>query len=232
MARGGVLVSLTHIVTGANRGIGLELVRRLAARGDEVIATARRPDAADALRATGARVEALDVADDASVARLAANLGDTAVDVLVNNAGQGVGRSALGSLDMDELRRLFEVNALGPLKVTRALLPMLRRGNRKLIANITSRMGSIADNTSGGSYAYRTSKTALNMIHKSLSLDLAAEGFTCVVLHPGWVRTDMGGAGAPLSVGDSVAGMLRVLDELSPSDNGRFLAFDGEELPW
>ncbi|MEZ5977482.1 MAG: SDR family oxidoreductase [Planctomycetota bacterium] len=222
----------TWIVTGANRGIGLEFVRRLVERGEDVIATARDPRRADELRATGARVQALDIADPASVAAFAKAVADERVDVLVNNAGQGVNSDSLGSIDFEIVRRLFEVNAMGTLRVTEALLPALRNGERKLIVNVTSRMGSIDDNTSGGAYAYRASKAALNMINKCLANDLGREGFTSIVVHPGWVRTDMGGGGAPLSVETSVEGLLQVVDHLDARANGRFFAFDGEEIPW
>ncbi len=220
------------LVTGANRGIGLGLVRALTARGEDVVGTARRPEAAAELRASGARVVPLDVTDPASVADLVRALGDEPLDVLVGNAGVGVGRSAPGSLDFDEIRRQFEVNAIGTLRVTEALLPTLRRGTRRLVAHMSSKMGSIADNTSGDAYAYRASKAALNALTKSLAIDLAPEGFTCLVLHPGWVRTDMGGAGAPLSVEESVAGLLAVLDRAGPEQSGRFLDFSGAEVPW
>lgn len=225
-------MSQTVVVTGANRGLGLELCRRFVDRGDRVIGTAREPEAAEALQSLDLRVEALDVADRSSVDAFAKRLGGEAVDVLINNAGAGVGRGSLGSLDEAEIRRLFEINALGPLRVTEALLPNLRASSRKLLAHMTSRMGSIADNTSGGSYAYRASKSALNMLHRSMSIDLAGEGFTSVVLHPGWVQTDMGGGAAPLTVEQSVEGLLVVLDGLTRDDNGAFIAFDGERLPW
>lgn len=220
------------IVTGANRGIGLEFVRRLTERGDAVVATARRPQEAEALRATGARVEALDVGDGASVARFAAALGDLRVDVLVNNAGAMERPGDIGAIDYAAMQRQFDVNALGPLRVSEALLPALRRAPSAVIANVTSRMGSIEDNTSGGSYSYRTSKTALNMINRSLSHDLAGDGIACLVLHPGWVRTDMGGGNAPLTVEESVEGLVRVIDGAGMRESGRFFNFDGEELPW
>lgn len=220
------------MVTGANRGIGLEFARRLVERGDTVVATARRPEAAEALRATGARIEALDVSDPASVERFAASLGDLAVDVLLNNAGAMERAGDVGGIDYAAMQRQFDVNALGPLRVTEALLPALRRADRALVANMTSRMGSIEDNTSGGSFSYRASKAALNMINRSLAHDLAGDGIACIVLHPGWVRTDMGGDGAPLTVEESVAGLLRVIDGAGARETGRFFAFDGEELPW
>ena len=222
----------TFLVTGANRGIGLELARQLAARGERVIATARDPEKARELRQLDTRVEALDVADEASVRAFAGRLEGQPVDVLVNNAGVGVGRGELGALDMDELRRCFEVNTLGALRVTQALLENVRAGERKVVANVTSKMGSIADNTSGGSYAYRASKCALNMVTKSLSVDLARDGVTCVVLHPGWVKTDMGGSSAPLSVEESARGLLEVIDGLTPEKTGEFFDYSGETIPW
>jgi NAD(P)-dependent dehydrogenase (short-subunit alcohol dehydrogenase family) len=222
----------TWIVTGGNRGIGLEFVRQLQARGEDVIATARDPEAATELCELGVRVEQLDVADPVSVAGFAALLEGESVDVLLNNAGAMERAGELGSIDYDTLRRQFDVNTLGPLRMIEAALPALRLGGRKLIATLTSKMGSITDNTSGGSYAYRTSKTALNMVNRSVSVDLAGEGFTCVVLHPGWVQTAMGGENAPLDVAASVTGMLKVLDGADAGHNGRFFNYDGEELPW
>ena len=222
----------TYLVTGANRGLGLEFARQLTERGDEVVATARDPKTARELADLGVRVEALDVADGESIRALAERLAGSAIDVLVNNAGVGVTSKPLGKLDMDELRRGFEVNALGPLRVTEALLDHLRRGKQRRIASLTSKMGSIADNTSGGSYAYRASKSALNMLMRSLALDLQGEGFTSVVLHPGWVRTDMGGKNAPLDAPTSVRGMLRVIDGLGPEANGEFFDYSGERVPW
>jgi NAD(P)-dependent dehydrogenase (short-subunit alcohol dehydrogenase family) len=130
------------------------------------------------------------------------------------------------------MNECFATNTVGPLRVTAALLANLRAGERRLVANITSRMGSIADNTSGGSYAYRSSKAALNMANRSMAHELGADGILCVVFHPGWVQTDMGGANAPLSVEDSVRGLLEVMDGLTTADNGRFLNYSGEEIPW
>ena len=184
------------------------------------------------MRRLGVRVEGLDVTDQASVAAFSSRLADAPVDLLINNAGKGGGRTSLEALDVAELASFFDVNSLGPMRVTQALLPNLRRGKPRIIASITSRMGSIDDNTSGGAHGYRASKCALNMLNKSLSVDLAREGFTCVVLHPGWVQTDMGGQGAPLSVALSVKGLLRVIDGLRPTDTGRFLDFEGKAIAW
>lgn len=226
------------VVTGANRGIGLEFARQLLRRGDTVEATARRPDAAAELRALGEegkgrlRIHPLDVSDDPSVRAFAEALGSAPVDLLINNAGVGAFGSALEDLDVQEVLRLFNVNAVGALRVTRALLPNLRQGQHKRVANLTSRMGSIADNTSGGSYAYRMSKAALNMATKSMALDLAEEGISVVVLHPGWVQTDMGGGGALISPEESVSGMLRIIDRLGREDSGKFFHSNGQLLPW
>ena len=223
---------MNWIITGANRGIGLELTRQLASRGETVIATARNVSSAHELISVGVRVEALDITDDVSVANFVKRIADIDVDVLINNAGQGVNSDTLGSIDMNNVRNLFEVNAIGTLRITQALLPALRRGSRKLIANMTSKMGSIDDNTSGSAYGYRASKSALNAITKSLAMDLAHEGFTCLVLHPGWVQTEMGGASAPLATEDSARSLLEVISGAQPSQTGRFFNFDGNELPW
>jgi len=220
------------LVTGANRGIGLEWVRQLVARGEDVVATARDLEGAKEMRATGARCERLEVTDASSVAELARRLDGTPLDVLVNNAGKGGSGQPFERLDWNDVADAFAVNAIGPMRVTQALLPNLRAGQRKLVASLTSRMGSIDDNSSGGYYAYRASKAALNMMNKSLAIDLARWGFTCVVLHPGWVQTDMGGPGAPLPPRQSVAGMLDVLQRLRPQDSGKFFDHAGATIPW
>jgi NAD(P)-dependent dehydrogenase (short-subunit alcohol dehydrogenase family) len=219
------------LITGANRGIGLELARQLAARGDRVVATCRNPDSAEALRGLDLRVERLDVTDEESIAAVAASVSHP-IDVLLNNAGVGVRGAPLGEFDYGGFRRFYEVNTLGALRVTEAFLPQLRSSDRKVIVNMTSRMGSIADNTSGGSYEYRATKAALNMVTRSMSIDLAGDGFICMVLHPGWVRTDMGGASAPLSAADSAAGILRLIDGADHEFNGGFYDYSGQLLPW
>ena len=220
------------LVTGANRGIGLEYVEQLQARGYDVIGTARKPEQADELKATGARVEQLDVTDAASVAGLAERLDGVAIDILINNAGM-LNRtdSTLDTLDFEVMERSFQVNSLGPLRVTQALLPNLRAGEGKTVVNITSRMGSI-EQTNGGPYSYRTSKAALNIINKIISAELADEGFVNIVMHPGWVRTDMGGESATLSKTESVSGMLGVIEGLTAESNGKFFNYDGTGLPW
>jgi NAD(P)-dependent dehydrogenase (short-subunit alcohol dehydrogenase family) len=223
---------LTVLVTGANRGIGLEYARQFAAAGHTVIATARDPAAATELRAITERIEPLDVTDAASVAALAKRLDGVAIDILINNAGIG-GRddNDLASVDFEAMRQTFEVNAFGPLRVTQALLPNLRLGQRKLIVNMSSQLGSI-ERSNGQMYAYRASKTALNQFSKILSVELGAAGFVVVAVHPGWVRTDMGGANATLSPEESVAGLVALIGKLGPQDNGRFYDYQGKPIPW
>lgn len=217
----------TCLVTGASRGIGLELCRQMAQRGHGVIAACRRQS--PALRSLGCRViEGIDVTDDGSVAGLAAALSGTRLDLLVNNAGVLL-HDSLGELDFGRIRSQFEVNALGPLRVTRALLPNLGPGSRVVI--LTSRMGSIGDNGSGGYYGYRMSKAAANMAGVSLARDLAARGITVLMLHPGMVATEMTGAqGIPVS--ESVRSLLERIDGLGPEATGSFHHANGEPLPW
>ena len=224
------------VVTGANRGIGLELARQLVARGDTVDAGARDPEKAGELRALGCRVHQLDVGDARSVEAFARAV-EGAVDVVINNAGvHGGNRQSLRQLTEDltlgDATRTFDVNALGPLRVSLALLPQLRRGTAKKLVHITSGMGSIADNGSGGSYAYRMSKAALNMAAKTLAVDLRGEGITSIVINPGWVQTDMGGERAPTPVTDSARAILQRIDEVTLDQSGEFINWNGKRYPW
>ncbi len=226
------------VITGANRGIGLEFARQLSGQGHHIIATARHPDRAEALQQLTqahpdrVRVLTLDASDADSVSALAAKLGEDEVDWLIHNAGVYPRCGALGELDYDAMRQGFEVNTLGPLRVVEALLPALRRAERGRVALLTSQMGSIADNKSGGAYAYRVSKAALNMAAMSLSRDLAGEDIPVTVLHPGWVQTDMGGANAQITPEQSVGGMIEVITGLTLERTGSFLSWQGETLPW
>jgi len=222
----------TWLITGANRGIGLELARRVGMRGDKVIGCTRDPASSGHLAELNVQVEQLDVTDPASVAGLARRLSGTPIDVLVNNAGVTGTRGRLAELDFDLAQKVLAVNTIGPVRVTQALLPNLRAGADKRIVEITSLMGSIGDNRSGGVYAYRMSKAALNMFNSCLAVELGPEGFTCVVLNPGWLRTRLGGQHAPLSVEEGVDGLLKVIDGLTVADNGRFYNHDGRALPW
>lgn len=223
---------LTVLVTGANRGIGLEYARQFADKGYRVIGTARDPAKATDLAAVADRVEALDVSDAASVAALAARLDGEAIDILVNNAGVfDRGDVSIEKVDFAQMEQTFAVNTLGPLRVVQALLPNLRKGQRKLIVNMSSQLGSISGST-GTWYAYRSSKAALNQITKTMSAELGKEGFVCVVVHPGWVRTDMGGDRADIDAPTSVAGIRQVIASLDAARAGRFWMYDGSELPW
>jgi NAD(P)-dependent dehydrogenase (short-subunit alcohol dehydrogenase family) len=217
----------TCLVTGAGRGIGLELCRQLRERGEKVIAVCRK--ASPELRALDGRiVEGVEVTDDASVRQLAAELAGERIDVLVNNAGI-LSRESLDDLDFERIRRQFEVNALGPLRVTRALLPSLGAGSK--VAIITSRMGSIADNGSGGYYGYRMSKAAVNMAGVSLARDLRERGIAVLLLHPGMVATEMTGRhGIPVE--ESAANLIARIESLGLEESGSFHHADGQPLPW
>ena len=221
----------TVLITGANRGIGLALARQFAARGDRVIAVCRHASAD--LEQTGARVEAgVDVTAAAAVDVLARRLADVRIDTLLLNAGI-LARESLGTIDaagFDSMRRQFEVNALGPLRVAQALRDRLVDGGR--IGIITSRMGSVADNQSGGYYGYRASKAAVNAIGKSLAVDLAPRGIAVVLLHPGYVATDMVGGSGDISPADAARQLIARLDALTSDQSGTFLQANGSALPW
>ena len=222
----------TILITGANRGIGLELSRQFGEAGWQVIGTARKPDQADALRGLGAQVLQLDVTDQDSVERLASDLEGRPIDLLINNAGILPRAPSISETDFDDVTRALAVNTIGPMRVTRALLPNLRSGAGKTVVNITSGLGSIANNSSGGFYGYRESKAALNMFTRSLANELRRDGFICIVVHPGWVQTDMGGANATLTASESARGIRDVIDKLAPEDTGTFWNYDGTPLPW
>ena len=222
------------VVTGASRGIGREWVRQLAEAGHRVVAAVRDPSGANARKlAVMDRVEVLplDVAEEGSISAFAEALGNRPVGLLVNNAGIS-GR--YGGLDLEsqaQLLDVYRVNAAGPLLLVKALLPSLRAARGARVVHVTSTMGSMGDGPSGGAYAYRMSKAALNMACANLAADLG-DVFSTVVLCPGWVRTDMGGPGAATSVEESVTGMLKVVDRMDASMNGRFFNFRGQEVPW
>lgn len=220
------------VVTGANRGLGLELCRQLKQAGTEVVGTARDPQNAIDLRALEVRVEPLDVGSSESVGDFADRLGKTPVDVLINNAGVGGAGEGITKLNMEDVVNKLQINTLGAMRVTQALMPHLRRGRGRKIAHVTSRMGSIGDNGEGGYYAYRISKAALNMFNRSLAVELVGQGFVCVVLHPGWVKTRMGGSSAPQTTEESARGLLEVIGRLRRQDSGRFFDYTGAELPW
>lgn len=225
-------MAATYVVTGANRGLGLEFARQLSERGDDVIATARRPGEAEELAELGVDIHRLDVAEPASIQEFADAIAGRSVDVLINNAGIGVESTPFEEVDPADLMPFFEINTVGALRVSKALMPRLLEAETRKVINITSRMGSIADNGSGKAYEYRASKAALNMVTRSMAIDLEDEGFVCIVLHPGWVQTDMGGARAPTPPSESIAGMLQVIDGLGPEDSGEFFDYTGARVPW
>jgi NAD(P)-dependent dehydrogenase (short-subunit alcohol dehydrogenase family) len=229
-------VVMRVLVTGANRGIGHELVRQLVQRGDDVDAVSRTPQEIvyeDKAADSRIRLFRCDIADDASVRALAAELGDAAIDMVINNAGVGGGnRQSLRDLDFAEALRTYNVDALGALRVSLALLPHVRRGQVKKLVHVTSGLGSIGDNKSGGHYAYRMAKAALNMMAKNLAMDLRGDGITSIVINPGWVQTDMGGSHAAITPSESVRGMLRVIESASLADTGAFLDWNGGRYPY
>lgn len=217
----------TYLVTGANRGIGCEYCKQIKNRGDEVIAVCRH--SSPELDQLGVTVEkGIDITNDESVADLTQRLQGKTLDVLINNAGI-VERVSLDNLDFDSIRKQFEINAIGTLRITKALLPFLKEGSK--IAIMTSRMGSIDDNTSGGSYGYRMSKVAVSMAGKSLSLDLKPQGIPVAILHPGLVSTRMTNFSG-ISTAEAVQGLLKRIDELNLDNTGTFWHSNGEVLPW
>ncbi len=230
----------TVLITGANRGIGLEFCRQYAADGWRVLACSRNPAKADALAKLATlhpaliELHALDVAEPAQVERLARQLERETIDLLINNAGiyPASDSKGFGHTDYAEWMQAFRINTMAPLKMAEAFAAQLARGRNKTIVTITSKMGSIADNSGGGSYLYRSSKAAVNMVVKSLALDLKASGVIVVVFHPGWVQTDMGGPNAMISAATSVSGMRQVIARLTPADSGKFFAYDGQTIPW
>lgn len=227
----------TWLITGANRGIGLEFCKVLLARGETVIAASRHPDGAREFWELSAdfksrfRAVKMDVGSAQSIADCAQELRDVTIDVLVNNAGVfAANGDHLATLKFEDVTKSFDVNTLGPMRVTQAFLPQMTKANSPKVISITSRMGSIGDNESGGHYAYRMSKAALNMFHKSFALEFPK--IASAVLHPGWVQTDMGGSNAPVTPHDSASGLVKVIDRLTTKDSGAFLDFKGDAIPW
>ena len=222
----------TVVITGANRGLGLEMARQLHSAGAHVIGTARNPGKAKELEAIGVQVEQLDVTDATSVSDLAKRLAGEKIDALFNNAGIFPQRGSFSEIDPEIALQVFNVNIVGPMRVTQALLPALHRGGGKLVMNMSSGLGSIANNSRGSSTDYRASKAALNMVSRNLAMELKDDGFIVVAMSPGWVRTDMGGERAPLSPAESVAGILNTLTSLGEDDSGSYFSHDGQTIPW
>ncbi len=218
----------TILITGANRGIGLEYCRQYKNNGDTVIAVCRSPSSE--LQQLGVEIiDGIDVADASSVEKLADQLQGKQIDIAINNAGIML-NDTLEDLDLDGIQQQFAVNTLGPLLVTKALLPVMASPSKLIL--ITSRMGSIADNTSGGYYGYRMSKAALNIAGKSLACELKDKGIAIGILHPGFVKTDLTNHEGNITPAESVAGLIKRTEELTLNNSGTFWHSDGQILPW
>ncbi len=232
------------LITGANRGLGLEFARQYAADGWRVLACCRRPSAeleAVAVAHASVDIHPLDVSDHGMIDRLARALAGEPIDVLLNNAGtmgrqrfadQGLAAQAFGSLDYADWAEVMRVNVFGPTRMAEAFLPQVLASQQKKIVTLTSIVGSIELNTSGGLYAYRSSKAAVNAVMRSMAIDLAPQGVLAVAIHPGWARTEMGGPKAPLEPAEAVSGVRRVIAALRPEQLGRVIAYNGEYLPY
>ena len=224
----------TWVITGANRGLGLEFAKQLLTSGHTIIAGVRRPEDME-FRHENMIVHQLDVASTASVEAFARNVRSStdSIDVLVNNAGRMDGRwQSLEEVDPEISLDVLNVNTIGPLRVSKALWPLLQGAQQTKVANISSLMGSIEDCMSGRSYAYRTSKTGLNMITKILAVEGQHDNISVTSYHPGWAKTDMGGERAPVPVSVSVKGLIELINEQTQERSGRFYEYTGDELPW
>jgi NAD(P)-dependent dehydrogenase (short-subunit alcohol dehydrogenase family) len=228
----------TVLITGASRGLGLELACQYADDGWRVHATCRRPDDAPALAQLAARhpdavrVRSLDVADHEQLQRFAAALDEPALDLVISNAGWSRRGPTLADVHYADFELAMRINAYATLTLAQLFEDRLAASRLRTLVAISSQMGSIAENRAGGRYVYRSSKAALNMVVRSLAIDLAPRGIVVACLHPGWVRTALGGPSAPLEVGEAVRGMRRVIAGLGAADAGRFWSWDGRELPW
>jgi len=228
------------LITGANRGLGLEFAKQYSDDSWRVFACCRHPDRAkelnDLARASDGRLSLhpLDVSLEPSISALAEALQGESIDILLNNAGiyGDENHDDFGKIDYERWVETFRVNVMGAMKVTETFVGNVASSEKQVLAFMSSLMGSISDNGSGGSYLYRSSKAALNAIVKSLSIDLKKRGLKAVILHPGWVQTDMGGQKAPIQPSESIKGMRKVLEELGAEDSGRLLSYEGAELPW
>ncbi|MDX2165257.1 MAG: SDR family oxidoreductase [Gammaproteobacteria bacterium] len=222
----------TVLITGANKGIGREMVEQYHQEGWYVIACTRKPDQ---LEHKDERLQILeiDVTQPEDIKKLSGVIKDLSIDILINNAGVwGPSEQNVGSIDCESWLKAFKVNTIAPLLIAQTLLPQIAKSKLKIIANMSSTMGSINENTSGGDYVYRSSKAALNMVTKTLSVDLKNDGVTVISLHPGWVKTDMGGTGALLTPEESVKGIRKVLASVRLEDSGSFIRYDGNKASW
>lgn len=228
----------TVLITGANRGIGLKLTEQFALDEWQVIACCRNPHEAEQLQALAngypaIEIHALDVTNYSQMAALAEKLSGRPIDILLSNAGifgsKGVG---FGDVDAKEFRQVLEVNTIAPLMLVQNFVDHVAASQKKLVAVISSKVGSIADNSGGGIYAYRSSKTAVNQVVKCLSIDLADRGISVISLHPGWVKTDMGGPNAEITTDQSVSGLKDILQSADLHQSGQFIEYDGNNIPW
>ncbi|HFE37960.1 MAG TPA: SDR family oxidoreductase [Gammaproteobacteria bacterium] len=227
------------LITGTNRGIGLQMVKTAVSKQWRVFACCRNPHTAEKLaevaQMSGGLVSmhTLDVADKAQIQALAYELRAESIDILLNNAGvYGAMNQEFGGIDEQDWLNTFRINTIVPMLIAEAFVENVARSERKIIASVSSKMGSIADNGSGGCYIYRSSKAALNAVMKSMSIDLAPRNIACVILHPGWVKTDMGGPYAEITTRESVQQMFHTLDKVTLDDSGSFYEIDGRLLPW
>jgi len=224
------------MITGANRGIGYALVSQYAADGARVFSCCRNPKSVDKLQSLEAKsggrvtIHQLDVTDPSDISKLKQEIGSTPIDILINNAGISDGRET-EVVDYDLWEKAFRVNSIAPHRVSTAFRANLAAGTDKKLATISSHLGSIADNT-GGRTAYRASKAAVNQVMKGLSAEYRLDGITVIILHPGWVRTDMGGPQAPVSPADSARGLKQVIAAATLLNTGKFIDYQGKELPW
>jgi NAD(P)-dependent dehydrogenase (short-subunit alcohol dehydrogenase family) len=225
----------TVLITGANRGLGLEFTRQYAAAGWKVLATCRDPQNATELNTIAGEIQVLplDITDYLAIETVSRILRAEKIDLLLNNAGLYGSRAvAFGETDYEDWFDVFRVNTQAPLKMAECFVEQVANSDKKLIVSISSRLGSIGENDEGQQYTYRSTKAALNAINKSMSVDLVERGITTVVLHPGWAQTDMGGPNAAVDPVDSVAGMRSVIDNLTTADTGRNISYDGSSIDW
>ncbi len=229
------------LITGANRGIGLELVRQLLNQGDKVFATCRQPAQADGLQSLAdafneqLTILPLDVTDDEMVAgaRTAVSTQTTSLDLLINNAGISYQGESLNNFDSAKMRHTFEVNVIGAMRVITQFVDLLRQGDTPRLINISSQLGSLLEmDRDWGSYSYNSSKAALNMVTRKLAHELRGDGISVIAVHPGWVQTDMGGPNATVSIPDSAQGILTIAKNLTQEHTGKFFIYSGEEHPW
>lgn len=226
------------LITGSNRGIGLELVRQYADDNWHVFACCRLPEDADDLQKLASSnknisIHALDVSNSLQISALASELKDTSIDILFNNAGiYGPYNANFGNTDEQQWLECFSINTISPMKVTEAFVNHVANSQLKIIASMSSKMGSMADNGSGGSYLYRSSKAALNAVMTSVAIDLKPQGIKVAIMHPGWVKTDMGGPNAEISTHACVVQLKKILNELTLESSGSFFEIDGSIIPW